>query len=259
MRHALVGDWRPELLFVLKQSLQGWEFYQQQMSECDVEIEKQLRAIADAQKPAELPSPKNDPLAAVNPKAKRPQSRKRNDPAKDLGPELARICGVDLMQAHGLRILTILVVLSEIGVDMSKWRSAKAFSSWLGLCPNNKISGGRVLSSRTRPVVNRAAQAFRQAAVGLAETNTWIGSFHRRKRARMGPAAVTATAHKLATVVYHLLKNKEAFHDRDVAAYEERVSRDKLARLRKQAARMGFELVPKTSPAKTPEEQTVTE
>jgi transposase len=258
MRRALVGDWRAELLFVLKQSLKGWEFYQEQMRECDVEIEKQLQAMPSVEKSLGVAKP--DPLAAAEPKAKRPQSRKRNDPEKDLAPEVARVCGVDLMQAHGLRILTILVILSEVGVDMSAWRSGKAFSSWLGLSPNNKISGGRVLSTRTRLVANRAAQALRMAAVGLAETDTWVGSFYRRMRARLGPSgAVTATAHKLALVVYHLLKHREAFHDRDLAVYEERVSRDKLARLRKQAARLGFELVPKNRSEKRNEEQEVTE
>jgi len=260
MRQGLVGDWRPELLFVLKQSLKGWEFSQEQMNQCDVEIEKQLRSMRSAEESPLPAKPKADPLAAASPKPKRPQSRKRNDPQRDLAPELARVCGVDLMQAHGLRILTILVVLSEIGVDMGAWRSGKAFSSWLGLCPNNKISGGRVLSTRTRPNANRAAQALRMAAVGLAETDTWVGSFYRRMRARLGPAgAVTATAHKLALVVYHLLKHRESFLDRDLAGYEARVSRDKLARLRKQANRMGFELVPKNEPQKTNKEQTVTE
>ena len=259
MRQALVGDWRPELLFVLKQSLQAWEFCQEQMKDCDLEIEKQLRSMPAAETSAAAPLPEADPLAAAAPAPKRKQSRKGNDPQKDLAPELARTCGVDLMQAHGLRVLSILVILSEIGVDMSQWRSAKAFSSWLGLCPNNKISGGRVLSTRTRPVANRAAQALRMAAVGLAETQTWIGSFHRRVRSRLGPAgAVTATAHKLASVGYHLLKYGEAFHDRDLALYEERVSRDKLRRLRKQAARMDFELVPKSS-KELAEQQSVTE
>lgn len=133
MRQALVGDWRAELLFVLQQSLKAWEFSQEQMNECDVEIEKQLCALPAAEKSPAPPVPPADPLAAADPKPKGKQSRKRNDPEKDLAPELARICGVDLMQAHGLRILTILVILSETGVDMSKWRSAKAFSSWLGL------------------------------------------------------------------------------------------------------------------------------
>lgn len=245
MSKALVGDWRPELLFVLGQSLRAWEFYQEQMKECDRQIEEQLKQMPSAPPPPEgAQESKQDRLAdpAARPKAK--QSRKRNDPEMDLGPELARICGMDLSAAHGLRVLTVLTVVSETGVDMSKWRSEKAFTSWLGLSPNNKISGGRILSSRTRKVVNRAAAALRMGAVGVAETDTWLGSFHRRMRARLGPAAAnTATARKIATIVYHLLKTKEPFIDRDVMAYEARVYRHKLTRIKKQAKALGYELV----------------
>lgn len=254
MRKALEGDWRPELLFVLEQSLQSWDFHQEQMRVCDLQIELQLKAIPSAEVPKKKESaPAPDPLASAHPRRKRPQSRKRNDPEKDFRPELERICGIDLTAAHGLRVLSVLVLLSEVGVDMSRWRSAKAFTSWLGLCPNNKISGGRILSSHTRKVVNRAATALRMAAVGVAETDTWIGSFHRRMRPRLGPAgAITATARKLATVVYHLLKNKEPFVDRDLALYEERVHKQRVARLKKQAARMGFTLVPTSAQSAQP-------
>src|SRR5438132_1508325 len=115
------------------------------MRECDGQIEqllKEMPSAVAAKTPAARPQP--DPLASTNPRPKGKQSRKRNDPEKDLAPELARICGVDLTATHGLRLLTVLTLVSEIGVDMSKWRSAKAFVSWLGLCPNNKISGGRI-------------------------------------------------------------------------------------------------------------------
>jgi transposase len=246
MRQALKGDWRAELLFVLGQSLRAWEFYQEQMRQCDVQLEEQLKRLPSATPP---PSPKKaksapDPLASSEARPKAKQSRKRNDPEKDLGPELARICGTDLTAAHGLRLLTVLTLVSETGVDMNKWRSAKAFTSWLGLNPNNKISGGRVLSTRTRKVVNRVATALRMGAVGVADTDTWLGSFNRRMRARLGPAgATTATARKIATVIYHLLKTKEPFIDRDLLAYEARVYRHKLARLKKQAKTLGYELV----------------
>lgn len=245
MSKALTGDWRPELLFVLEQSLRAWEFYQQQMMQCDAQIENQLKQLPSAPPP----TPKDaksapDPLASSKPRPKAKQSRKRNDPERDLGPELARICGTDLTAAHGLRLLTVLTIVSETGVDMGKWRNAKAFTSWLGLNPNNKISGGRILSSRTRKVVNRVSTALRMGAVGVAETNTWLGSFHRRMRARLGPAgANTATARKIATVVYHLLKTKEPFIDRDLLAYEARVYRHKLTRLKHQAKVLGYELV----------------
>ncbi len=243
MSQALKGDWRPELLFVLGQSLRAWEFYQEQMRACDTEIEGQLKQMPSAPPPEAAP-PGADPLASPTPRSKAKQSRKRNDPQIDLGPELVRICGMDLTAAHGLRLLTVLTLVSETGVDMSKWRSSKAFTSWLGLNPNNKISGGRVLSSRTRRVVNRVSTALRMGAVGVAETDTWLGSFHRRMRARLGPAgANTATARKIATVVYHLLKTRDPFIDRDLIAYEARVYRHKLARIKKQAKALGYELV----------------
>jgi hypothetical protein len=254
MKKALKGDWRPELLFVLEQSLRAWEFYQKQMRACDVQIEEQLKELPTALPSAPPQETRPDPLASSNPRPKGKQSRKRNDPERDLGPELARICGTDLTAAHGLRLLTVLTILSEIGADMSKWRSAKAFTSWLGLNPNNKISGGRVLSSRTRKVVNRVSTALRMGAVGVAQTDTWLGVFHRRMRAKLGPAgANTATARKMATVVYHLLKNKEPFVDRNVVAYEARVNRHKLARLKKQAKALGYDLV------QTSEQKQVTE
>ena len=243
MIKALRGDWRPELLFVLEQSLRAWEFYQDQMKKCDEQIEEQLpSAVPPPSAKATEPAP--DPLANPGARPKAKQSRKRNDPEKDFRPELTRICGTDLTAAHGLRLLTVLTIVSETGVDMSKWRSAKAFTSWLGLNPNNKVSGGRVLSSRTRKVANRVSTALRMGAVGVAETNTWLGSFHRRMRARLGPAgANTATARKIATVVYHLLKTKEPFIDRDLLAYEARVYRHKLSRLKQQAKTLGYELV----------------
>jgi len=246
MMKALKGDWRPELLFVLEQSLRAWEFYQAQMKACDAQIEEQLKQVPSATPPPSAAKAKSGPDLLADPQArpKAKQSRKRNDPERDLRPELARICGTDLTAAHGLRLLTVLTIVSETGVDMSKWRSAKAFTSWLGLNPNNKISGGRVLSSRTRKVVNRVSTALRMGAVGVAETNTWLGSFHRRMRARLGPAgANTATARKIATVIYHLLKTKEPFIDRDVVRYEARVYRHKLSRLKKQAKVLGYELV----------------
>jgi transposase len=246
MMKALKGDWRPELLFVLEQSLRAWEFYQAQMKACDAQIEEQLKQVPSATPPPSAAEAKSGPDLLADPQArpKAKQSRKRNDPERDLRPELARICGTDLTAAHGLRLLTVLTIVSETGVDMSKWRSAKAFTSWLGLNPNNKISGGRGLSSRTRKVVNRVSTALRMGAVGVAETNTWLGSFHRRMRARLGPAgANTATARKIATVIYHLLKTKEPFIDRDVVRYEARVYRHKLSRLKKQAKVLGYELV----------------
>ncbi len=156
---------------------------------------------------------------------------------------LTRICGIDLTRIVGLNVLSVLILISEIGVDMSCWPNAKAFCAWLGLCPGNKISGGKLLSSRTARVVNRAAILLRTLATTIGRTETWLGVYHRRMRGRMGPAAAnTATARKLATLVYHLLKYKEEYIDVDRLLYEERFRHSRIVRLRKQAKELGFEL-----------------
>jgi transposase len=243
MKKALQGDYRAEHLFVLEQSLEAWEFCHRQIEQCDRKVEEVLKKFPTAAIPAEKPEV-IPPLNGQTRKKKQPQSRRRNEPAMDLAPQLARICGIDLTQSAGLRILTVLSLISEIGLDMSRWPNEKAFSSWLGLCPHNKISGGRILSRRTRKVVNRAATALRLAAYGLARSDDWLGLFHRRMRSRLGPAAaITATAHKLARIIYHLLKNKEPYVALDSAQYLERIHRVRLGKLKKQAADLGFQLV----------------
>jgi transposase len=153
---------------------------------------------------------------------------------------------VDLTRITGLNVLAILIVITEVGVDMSRWRSAKAFCSWLGLCPGNKISGGKVLDSRTAHVVNRVSILLRGIAPSIGKTDTWLGLFHRRMRARLGPAgANTATARKLACLVYHLLRCKEEFIDVDQLIFLDKIRKQRLVRLRKQAEELGLEVVEK--------------
>ena len=167
-----------------------------------------------------------------------------NAPVIDFTAELTRICGVDLTRVVGLNLLSVLILISEIGVDMSPWRNAKAFGSWLGLCPGNKISGGKVLSSRTARVSNRAATLLRTLATAVGRSDTWLGSFHRRMKSRLGPAAAnTATAHKLACLIYHLLKYREPYIEVDRLLYEARIQRCRLAKLKKLATELGYELV----------------
>ncbi|MBM3838042.1 MAG: IS110 family transposase [Verrucomicrobia bacterium] len=243
---ALVGDWRAEHLFVLKQARETYQHLADQIQGCDREIERTLALVVIPEvTPPQEPAPKNPPGA------EKPRKKKAFKPGKagtglqkDLGPELQRICGVDLTQIIGLNVLGVLIILSEIGLDMSRWRSVKAFCSWLGLCPGNKISGGKVLSSRTPPVVNRVAILLRAVAPAVGRSDTWLGSFHRRMRARLGPAgANTATARKLAVLIYHLLKYKEDYIDVDRLIYEEKLHRIRLSRVTKQAAELGYELV----------------
>ena len=247
MEAALKGDWREEHLFVLKQAREGYRALQGQIVECDGAIEKVLERVAV--NPAAVPEAQRpmNPVAAppeAGAKEKRRKRSRGNAPQQDLTTPLQRICGVDLTRVVGLNVLSVLMIISEIGVDMSRWPNAKAFCAWLGLCPGNKISGGKVLSSRTARVVNRVAILLRTLAPTLGRTDTWLGVFHRRMKARLGPAAAnTATAHKLATILYHLLKYKEEYIDVDRVVYEEKFRRYRLSRLRKQAAELGYEMV----------------
>jgi transposase len=246
MEAALKGDWREEHLFVLQQSLGSYRALQRQIVECDTAMEKVLeRVAANPSAVPEAERPKNPAaMPETGAKKKRKKRTRGNAPRQDLTAQLHRICGVDLTRVVGFNVLSVLILISEIGVDMSRWPNAKAFCAWLGLCPGNKISGGKVLSSRTARVVNRVAILLRTLAPTLGRTDTWLGSFHRRMKARLGPAAAnTATARKLATIVYHLLKYKEEYIDVDRVEYEEKFRRYRIGRLRKQAAEMGYEIV----------------
>jgi transposase len=263
MKAALEGDCRPEHLFVLSQSLQAYRFYQARIEESDREIEPLLEKLAQQVETAsaklsgdalKLPIPKrgsttpeqlSEPKPPSGLKSKRKHKPRANEPKIELAGLLERICGIDLTQVVGLNVLNVLLLISEIGVDMSKWRSAKAFSSWLGLCPGNKISGGKVLDSRTRQVVNRVADALRLAAQSAGRTETCLGIFYRRKQAHLGaPKATTATARKLACLIYQLLKNKQPYQEPDPVTYQLRLQKSALTKLQKQAASLGYTLLP---------------
>jgi transposase len=245
---ALQGDWRAEHLFVLQQARQTYRHLAEQIQACDQEIERVLgQVILPEMPPAQEVPPPNPPAAdKLRKKKKFKPGKAGTGLQKDLSAELERVCGVDLTQIIGLNVLGVLIVLSEIGLDMSRWRSAKAFCSWLGLCPGNKISGGKVLNSRTVPVANRVAILLRAVAPAVGRSDTWLGSFHRRMRARLGPAgANTATAHKLASLIYHLLRYKEQYIDVDRLIYESKLHKLRLAKMTKQAGELGYELVKK--------------
>jgi transposase len=229
---ALVGDYRVEHLFVLKQELNLYDMYQQQIQQCDQQIEQCL---------SEFDSQNDEPLPP-RPKGKKPS---RNAPSFDLRSHLYRISGVDFTQIDGLEALTVQAIISEVGLDPTRFPTAKHFASWLGICPGSKISGGKILSSRTRKVVNRAANAFRLAAQSLANSQTALGGFYRRIRTRSGaPKAITATAHKLARIFYHLWTTGENFIDLGADAYEQQYQQRVLKHLKQRAKQMGFELVP---------------
>jgi transposase len=235
---SLVGDYRSEHLFVLRQSLASYRAYQKQILECDQEIQTTLTQFESQADPALLP-----------PRPKKAHKPQRNQFHFDLRAELHRVFGVDLTAIPGVKDLSLHVLLSEVGPDLSAFPSERDFASWLGLCPNPHITGGRVLSSRTRKVRSRLAQALRMAAQSLDHSQSYLGQFYRRLRAKHGPlGAITIAAHKLARIVYHLLKTHQPY-DESVFAREEELHRLRTqARLQRQAKAFGFQLVPIEAP-----------
>lgn len=230
---SLVGDYRPELLFALRQSLESFRHFRRQIAESDQAI-KTLLADFDSQVDV-----------SINPLPDNQKRKKKKDDPLELRQELYRITGVDLTAIPGLQAISVYTLLAELGRDVSAFPSAKHFASWLGLCPNNRVSGGRILSSHTKPVANRAAGTLRLAATTLLRSQTALGDYYRRMRAKLGaPQAVTAAAHKLARIVYHVLKTKTPFDQTREAKYEHLNKERKHKRLALQAHSMGFALVP---------------
>ena len=230
---SLEGNWRPELLFVLQQEVDMYDTYQKRIAECDQQLQKQLARLTGVTPPGKAPTPK--------PKAK--PAAAKNAPRFDLSSELQRITGVDLTRIDGIDVMTAQTLLSEVGLDMSRWKTESHFASWLGLCPDNRISGDKVLARGTRRVVNRAATALRQAANTLIRSRSYLGAQYRRLRTKLGaPKAITAMAHRLARLVYRMLKYGQAYVDKGTAYYEERFRQQQIQLLRKRAAKLGFQV-----------------
>ena len=231
---ALTGHYRPEHVFVLQQNLELFEAYQRQLAACDTAIEAHLHTlVTDAPAPAgALPAPR---------KRKKPRD---NEPRFDIRTPLHQLTGVDLTQLDALGPYSALRLLAEVGTDMSRWPTEKHFTSWLTLAPHNKISGGRLLSSKTPPAANRAAGILRMAAMSLGRTETALGAFYRRLAYRVGKAkAITATARKLAILVYRTLKDRLVYRDPGATAYDAQHRERVVRRLRQRAANLGFTLV----------------
>lgn len=231
---SLVGDYRREHLFTLRQSLKAFRQHAELIDACDLEIEQLLQEFSSG----------SGPGAEVVPAAKLVRKPRRNEMNFDLRGQLHRIFGVDLTVIPGIKTLTAHTLFTEVGRDLSAFRSAAAFASWMGLCPDNRVSGGKILRAKTRSVNNRAATALRLAAQTLSRSNSWLGQSYRRLRAKLGaPKAITATAHKLARIIYHLLTTGQAY-DETVFAQQEIENKHRIElRLRKQAQKLGFTLI----------------
>ena len=230
---SLQGNWRPELLFVLQQELEMYDTYQRRITECDQHLQKHLAQFTDNALPSR---PK---MESTGKKAK----PAKNAPRFDLRSEMQRITGVDLTRIDGIDVMVAQTILSEVGFDMTRWKTEAHFASWLGLCPDNQISGDKVLGRGTRRVVSRVATALRMAAVTLMRSRTYLGAQYRRLRTRLGaPKAITAMAHRLARLVYRMLKYGQTYVDKGSEYYEQRYRNQQLHMLRKQAAKLGLQI-----------------
>lgn len=238
IRKSLEGNWRIEHLLVLKQRLSLYRSYRDQIHDCDKEIEKLVAAFAPQLDPTAKPLPED------RKKRQRQRKKKSGGPDFDMRTEAYKLFGVDLTQIPGLMTL-VFMLFSEVGRDMTRWPTAAHFVSWLGLCPDNDISGGKVLWRGARRTKNRAGTLFRMAASSLYREQSPIGDYLRRMKAKLGPAAgTTATAHKIAIIFYTMVKNQIEY---DASLWAKRdVMREKRieARLHKQAAQRGYKLVP---------------
>ncbi|MCA9449324.1 MAG: IS110 family transposase [Candidatus Omnitrophica bacterium] len=232
---ALTGHYREDHLFTLQQALETYDFLQKQICECDLRIETAMKRLETRLQPS-APSASSPPKKTF---------RRKNQPYFDLRLELYRMLGVDLTRIDGIDALTAQTIITEQGYDMGKFPTEKHFTSHLGLCPNNRITGGKVKRRRSRRVQSRAACALRVAAQSLHHNKSALGAYFRRMKARLGPAkAITATARKLAVLVYRLLKYGEDYVDQGQELYETRYQLQRQRILAKQAETMGFKLIP---------------
>jgi transposase len=231
---ALRGNYRPEHVFALRQALELYDVYQQKVVDCDEEIVGVLHGLNEGRGTPATPLPTDRSRGR----------KKKNEPRFDIRAALYTLVGVDLTQIHGVGPYLALRLIAECGNDMSRWKTAKHFTSWLTLAPGNKISGGKLLSSRTPRSQNRAAALLRLAAIGVGKTDTALGAFYRRLSARVGKAkAVTATARKIAVLFYNTLRYGRVYADPGADFYERQYKVRVVKNLRRRAASLGLELV----------------
>jgi transposase len=240
---CLQGDYRPEHLFVLRQALAAYRFFLEQMRDCDGEVERYSDQLERTAGSADTALPATAAGEKQKPKSK-------NVPQYDVRTHLYRLAGVDLTRIPGIGELGAQGLISETGLDMSRWQTAKHFASWLDLCPSPKVSGGRVIGQGRRHASNRAAQMLRQAASSLTNSQSWLGSFYRRLRVRIGAGpAVKATAHKLALIYYHVLSTHTEYRQIEAQQYDQRQRERTIRNLQRRARQLGMDLVPAEAPA----------
>jgi transposase len=232
---SLEGHWEEDLLFVLQQEQDGYEFCQKQMAECDRQLNHYLEQREDRSQGAPLPEEKR--------KGRR-KKKSGNKPQFDLRTGLFRMSGTDLTRIDSIDVMTATTILSEAGWDMSKWETEHHFVSWLRLCPDNRISGNRVIGKGRLPTNNRVTIALKMAASALRLSDTYLGAQFRRFRTRLGaPVAIKAMAAKLARLVYRMLRYGMQYVDKGAATYQEQHRQLQIKQLKWKAATLGYQLI----------------
>ena len=233
---SLEGNWQEDLLFVLQQEQDGYEFCQKQMAECDQRLQQYLQQQENRSHGASLPEEKR--------KERLRKKKKGNAPQFDLRAELFRMTGTDLTQIDGIDVTTTMTILSEAGWDMSKWKTEHHFVSWLRLCPDNRISGDKIIGKGRLPTNNRVTNALRMAASTLRLSNTYLGAQFRRLRTKLGaPVAIKAMAAKLARLVYRMLRYGMQFVDRGADFYDAQHRQLQIGYLKRKAAKLRFQVI----------------
>ena len=226
---SLEGNYKEENIFCLCQEVEQFDFINIKIEECNAKIDMLLKNMANDDKGKDL-------------KIEDYKGKSKNEKKRNL---LAKVCNVDLTKINGIDVNSIETILSEVGADMNKWPTEKHFSSWLGLSPNNRISGGKILTNKSKKVVNKAATAFRLAAWGVAHSNSALGAFCRRLKARIGaPKAITATANKISKIYYRCLKKGLDFVDQGMDYYEKKYKERLIKNIEKKALQLGYCIKP---------------
>lgn len=235
IKKSLVGNYTEDNIFTLKQSLELYDFYQRKIEECETQIHELLKSFEGKEVKDTLDN-----------KQEQKRKKKQLTMNPDINNQLVRVAGVDLMQIDGLNSVSVLTLISETGLDTSKWKSEKNFTSWLGLSPNNKITGGKIISSKTKKVKSRANNVFRLAAQSLLRNKSYLGGFYRKQRYRLGTEkAIVATARKIAVIYYNMLKYGQSYYDYGCEYYEQKYRERNIKYLRRKAKELGLELVAK--------------
>ena len=234
--NALTANYRDELIFSLKQALEGYDFFQQQIAHCETKITPFLATWKTKKNDTKVQENTDENVfeETIDPKINSPQTV----------TNLQKIFGVNLTNIPGIGINSAVRLLAEIGNNISNFPTVKHFTAWIGVCPNNKISGSKILSSKTKPTANRVAQILRMAVNTLFRSKTALGEFLRRMKVRIGaPAAITATAHKLAKIIFKMLTEKKEFKEAGENAYQRRYEERMLINIKRKAAAMGYDIV----------------